>query len=299
MSSWCKLHGEEFKGKQEQQHKFDPMGIPGVFAGYSLGPGLHWSRKYRVWALCDWTKQSLAYDAEKPIAKLRTPHYTERVELKEPLEFPCKADYETINVTIEGLKVKDRLDGNSEMLPPPPPDDDDDDEDGDGGDDGGLPSSKVPHDKPERELSLDEIDAAMFPKESSVRMGPPGIDKPAHPDLEIPEGGPEHYSVGLAGDGVVYLNDDGEWVKLNSRGHPYRFDERGFRRISGTPRPSKYTPKGWQKMCPDVRKGIAKAEEKKTEAELERKKSEAKIKESEDRMKKREEKKKSKSDKKS
>ena len=66
VSSWCKLHGKEFKGKmipfgalvyfkpsdaraREQQHKFDPMGIPGVFAGYSLGPGLHWSRKYRVW----------------------------------------------------------------------------------------------------------------------------------------------------------------------------------------------------------------------------------------------------------
>ena len=94
------------------------MGIPGVFAGYSLGPGLHWSRKYRVWALCDWTKQNLAYDAEKPIAKLRTPHYTEKVELKEPLEFPCKAEYERINVvnvTIEGLKVKDRLDGNSAL----------------------------------------------------------------------------------------------------------------------------------------------------------------------------------------
>ena len=130
-------------------------------------------------------------------------------------------------------------------------------------------------------------------------MGPPGIDKPDHPDLEIPEGGPEHYSVGEAGDGVVYLNDDGEWVKLNSRGHPYRIDERGFRRISGTPRPSRYTPKEWQKMSPDVRKGIAKAEEKKTEAELERKKSEAKIKESEDRVKEREEKKKAKVDKKS
>ena len=117
VSSWCKLHGEEFKGKmipfgalvyfkpsgsreREQQHKFDPMGIPGVFAGYSIGPGLHWSRKYRVWALCDWSKQNLAYDAEKPIAKLRTPHYTERVELKEPLEFPCKLEYERINVSI-------------------------------------------------------------------------------------------------------------------------------------------------------------------------------------------------------
>eukprot|EP00435_Cladocopium_sp_Y103_P004064 s3396_g1.t1 len=91
--------------------------------------------------------------------------------------------------------------------------------------------------------------------------------------------------MGTAGDGIVYLNDDGEWVKINSRGHPYRIDERGFRRISGTPRPSRYTPTEWQKMAPDVRKGIAKAEEKKTEAELERKKSEARIKESEDRKK--------------
>ena len=123
-------------------------------------------------------------------------------------------------------------------------------------------------------------------------MGPPGIDKPAHPDLHVPKGGPEHYSIGKAGDGVVYLNDDGEWVKLNARGHPYRIDERGFRRISTTPRPSKYTPDEWRKMSPTVRKGIAKAEEKKVEAEEEKKKSEAKIKESEERAKRKEEKKK-------
>ena len=308
VSSWCKLHGEEFKGKmipfgalvyfkpsdaraREQQHKFDPMGIPGVFAGYSLGPGLYWSRKYRVWALCDWTKQNLAYDAGKPIAKLRTPHYTEKVELKEPLEFPFKAEYERINVTIEGLKVKDRLDGNSEMLPPPPPDDDDDDDD-DGGDGGGQPSSKVPPDKSEGELEAERL-LGRF--DSPARMGPPGIDKPAHPDLAIPEGGPEHYSVGKAGDGIVYLNDDGEWVKLNSRGHPYRIDERGRRRISSTTRPSKYSPEEWRKMSPDVRKGIAKAEEKKVEAEVEKKKSDALIKAREEKKKKKEEKKSSKS----
>ena len=94
----------------------------------------------------------MAYDAEKPVAKLRTPHYTERVELKEPLEFPCKSEYERINVSIEGLKVKDRLEGNPEMLPPPPPDDGDDDEDGgddDGHGGGGVPSSKVPQEKTE------------------------------------------------------------------------------------------------------------------------------------------------------
>ena len=301
VSSWCKLHGEEFKGKmipfgalvyfkpsdaraREQQHKFDPMGIPGVFAGYSLGPGLHWSRKYRVWALCDWTKQNLAYDAEKPIAKLRTPHYTEKVELKEPLEFPCKAEYERINVTIEGLKVKDRLDGNSEMLPPPPPDDDDDDDDDDGGgDDGGQPSSKALPEKSEGEREAERL-LGRF--DSPARMGPPGIDKPAHPDLDIPEGGPEHYSVGKAGDGIVYLNDDGEWVKLNARGHPYRIDERGRRRISSTTRPSKYSPEEWRKISPDVRKSIAKAEEKKAEAEVEKKKSDALIKAREEKKKK-------------
>ena len=307
VSSWCKLHGEEFKGKmipfgalvyfkpsdaraREQQHKFDPMGIPGVFAGYSLGPGLHWSRKYRVWALCDWTKQNLAYDAEKPIAKLRTPHYTEKVELKEPLGLPCKAEYERINVTIEGLKVKDRLDGNSEMLPPPP-DDDDDDDDG-GGDDGGQPSSKALPEKSEGEREAERL-LGRF--DSPARMGPPGIDKPAHPDLDIPEGGPEHYSVGKAGDGIVYLNDDGEWVKLNARGHPYRIDERGRRRISSTTRPSKYSPEEWRKISPDVRKSIAKAEEKKAEAEVEKKKSDALIKVREEKKKKKEDKKSSKS----
>ena len=307
VSSWCKLHGEEFKGKmipfgafvyfkpsdaraREQQHKFDPMGIPGVFAGYSLGPGLHWSRKYRVWALCDWTKQNLAYDAEKPIAKLRTPHYTEKVELKEPLEFPCKAKYERINVTIEGLKVKDRLDGNSEMLPPPP-DDDDDDDDG-GGDDGGQPSSKALPEKSEGEREAERL-LGRF--DSPTRMGPPGIDKPAHPDLDIPEGGPEHYSEGKAGDGIVYLNDDGEWVKLNARGHPYRVDERGRRRISSTTRPSKYSPEEWRKISPDVRKSIARAEEKKMEAEVEKKKSDALIKAREEKKKKKEDKKSSKS----
>ena len=205
--------------------------------------------------------------------------------MKEPLEFPCKAEYERINVTIEGLKVKDRLDGNSELLPPPPPDDDDDEND-DGGDGGGQPSSKVPLGKSEGELEAERLLG-----EIPMRMGPPGIDKPAHPDLDIPEGGPEHYPIGKAGDGIVYLNDDGEWVKLNSRGHPYRIDERGHRRISSTTRPSKYTPEEWRKMSPDVRKGIAKAEEKKTEAELEKKKSEALIKAREEKKKKKEERK--------
>ena len=173
------------------------------------------------------------------------------------------------------------------LLPPPPPDDDDNDDD-DGEDGGGKPSSKVPLDKSEGELEAERL-LGRF--DSPARMGPPGIDKPTHPDLAIPEGGPEHYSIGKAGDGVVYLNDDGEWVKLNSRGHPYRIDERGRRRIPTTTRPSKYSPE-WRKMSHDVRKSIAKAEEKKVEAEVEKKKSDALIKAKEEKKKKKKEEKK-------
>ena len=110
----------------EKKHKFDPMSIPGMFAGYDLAPGLHWSRKYRVWALADWARQNLSYDTSAPIPKLKTPHYTERVELKEPLEIPCKAHYKNVNVTIEGLTEKDRLDGSPDYLPLPQKEDGDD-----------------------------------------------------------------------------------------------------------------------------------------------------------------------------
>ena len=76
---------------------------------------------------------------------------------------------------------------------------------------------------------------------------------------------------------------------------PYRIDERGRRRISSTTRPSKYSPEEWRKISPDVRKSIAKAEEKKAEAEVEKKKSDALIKAREEKKKKKEEKKSSKS----
>ena len=171
-------------------------------------------------------------------------------ELKEPLEFPCKGDYEKINATIEGLKVKDRLDGNPEHLPPPPHDDedDDDDQDDDDQDGGDLPSSKALRDpgEPDHEKSVDEM--AQEVEEFCMSRGPPGIDKPPDPSLKIPPGGPEHWSKGSPGDGVVYLNDNGECIKISKGGYPFLVDERGYRRVTGTTRPSKYTPKKWQKL---------------------------------------------------
>ena len=255
VSSWCKLQGEEFKGSMlpfgalvyfkpsgarnvEQKHKFDPMGIPGVFAGYDLAPGLHWSRKYRVWALADWAKQNLSYDTSSPIPMLKTPPDTERAELKEPLEFPCKANYERINVTIDGLKEKERLDGSPDYLPLPEPEDRDDGEDGgddQGGDDGDGPrggggkevdpSILGEIERVEREGAEDVARRAELPP-------PPGLeggqDEPAKKDRVYVEV-LEHYSEGKSGDGKVYLNDDVEKVKIDKGGRNYRVDDRGFR----------------------------------------------------------------------
>ena len=188
VSAWCKLHGKEFEGKMipfgaliifkpsgtidriDQNHKFDPDRIPGVFAGYDLGPGLKWSGKYRAWALSDWIKQSLAYDASRPIGKLRVPHYTERVELKEPLEFPCKANYEKINVTIEGLKIKDQLSGDPIHEPIDDQNDNDDDDDGDD-----RPGRDAPARIEEKEREDGKVEDSVT--QSGQLPEPPGLER--------------------------------------------------------------------------------------------------------------------------
>ena len=118
LSSWCKLHGFDFAGKlipygarvnykppktrdAGQLHKFGPDSIPGVFAGYHIGPGMHWSRQYKVWPLSEFVHQNLGDDASKPEHRLLKPHLTEKVEMVIPLTFPCKKEYERINTTLE------------------------------------------------------------------------------------------------------------------------------------------------------------------------------------------------------
>ena len=121
LSAWCKLHGSDFAGKlipygarvnykppktreAGQLHKFGPDSIPGVFAGYHIGPGMHWSRQYKVWPLSEFVHQNLGDDASKPEHRLLKPHLTEKVEMVTPLTFPCKQEYERVNTTLEGMK---------------------------------------------------------------------------------------------------------------------------------------------------------------------------------------------------
>ena len=47
-------------------HKFDPKGIAGIFAGYVVTTGRSWSRKYRVWDMKELANVNLSMDAASP-----------------------------------------------------------------------------------------------------------------------------------------------------------------------------------------------------------------------------------------
>ena len=188
LSAWCKLHGSDFAGKlipygarvnykppktreAGQLHKFGPDSIPGVFAGYHIGPGMHWSRQYKVWPLSEFVHQNLGDDASKPEHRLLKPHLTEKVEMVTPLTFPLKQEYERINTTLEGMKERELLDGDPSKEPHDDEGDGDDDDELDDGDDDGGPgpsggkASKKSREKPEEavedkdleEMTLEEL----------------------------------------------------------------------------------------------------------------------------------------------
>ena len=149
------MTGEDFKGKaipfgakvffkptttrkdMTYTGKFDPKGIPGIFAGYVITAGQQWSRKYRVWDMAEFANVNLSMNASVP-RRLAQPFTTEVVVLPEKLEFPLKNEYERMNATLEGLKdnaelkCKEINDLDPEGLPPDGGqggDDDDDDDD--------------------------------------------------------------------------------------------------------------------------------------------------------------------------
>ncbi|CAE7949193.1 unnamed protein product [Symbiodinium sp. KB8] len=126
-SAWKRMTGEDFKGKaipfgakvffkttdtREKTYagKFDPKGIPGIFAGYVITTGQQWSRKYKVWDMAEFAGVNLSMDAAVP-RKLAQPYLTEVVVLPTDLVFPLKDEYERMNSTLEGLNDNRRLHG--------------------------------------------------------------------------------------------------------------------------------------------------------------------------------------------
>ena len=109
--------------------------------------------------------------------------------------------------------------------------------------------------------------------------GPPSVVRDEH----VLAGGPsmDHMSKGTAGDGIIYLNDIGETVKLDVKGHPSKVGSDGRRFFRSSPRPrSQYTPEEWRALTIPDR--IVAEKKEALEKEIERKKKEGKDKKKKD-----------------
>ena len=164
---------------------------------------------------------------------------------------------------------KELLDGDSSKRPRDDDNEEDeqdgDDDELDDGDDGGPgPSggkaSKKPLEAPEG--IFDDKD----PEEMTLQ--------------ELIDAQPDHWKSGKAGDGKIYLNDDGEKVKLNVKGNPYKIGEDGRRLFKTSLRPKgTYSPEEWRKLSQSDRNVILKAEKKKLEKKEADEKNKRKIEE--------------------
>ena len=91
--------------------------------------------------------------------------------------------------------------------------------------------------------------------------GDDGGKKKKQKSMRVDEAKPEllHYSEGIASDGIVYVNDIGDEVKLDSRGRPYRVGSDG-RKLMPSKRPARYiTPEEWKAMSMREREISARA----------------------------------------
>ena len=121
MPRWCKAFGNEFTGQRLPfgcrvihrpsptrdltSGKWDPVTSAGVFAGYKLRPGSHWSEEYLVWDLTDFVEFDLSDVCSTLTHQLRNPHVTGRVSLyKDTLSFPLRDAYDEARATLHGVR---------------------------------------------------------------------------------------------------------------------------------------------------------------------------------------------------
>ena len=148
-SSWMRMCGDRFGGKaipfgakvffkptETREPTYGGKFDPGIFAGYVIGSGHTWSRKYRVWDLADFGSANLGMNAKVP-GFLRKPYITEVVVLPEIIEFPLKKEYERMNSSLEGIKEVYELEGKGSKGPKMIPEEERDILDGMTDDEGG------------------------------------------------------------------------------------------------------------------------------------------------------------------
>ena len=234
-------------GKRE---KFEPRGETGIFAGYVLSTGMHWANKYRAWALTAFAGAELNIKKAKVPPRLRMPHQTERMILKSPLTFPIQQKYKVANETLEGIEMSIDaigLDARDRLI---------EDEDYE-------PELLQSDEKRLLDDEVDQIAGLLLDDGPEVIVGDRGDhagDEDVRPssskgkgdgyskgDEKVAKSDLPHVSVGLPGDGITYVNDDGKEVKIDKAGRPYPVGKDGFR-LMKTSRPPEFTPEEWKMM---------------------------------------------------
>ena len=128
--AWFLTHGEHFTGERlpfgclvrylpnrtksqrkkdgrmtfkDKQAKWDARSRAGVFVGYDMKPGYHWSQRYLVWDLDSFQGADLFATTERCLKSASVPHKTRRLRLPPgEIQFPLKDAYVKANDTLEG-----------------------------------------------------------------------------------------------------------------------------------------------------------------------------------------------------
>ena len=186
--------------------------------------------------------------------------------MQQPLTFPLKEMHEYMNVSLEGLREKERLDGEPIYLDDI---DDDDDDDSKPDDDekpdqdqqklGGEGGSKLQElidriNQPDYDKYRDAVDDDDYaPSELDELPDHSAVDEDARAVDQEPSSSHagkkyESYEKGKPGDGIIYEDMWGDPCKIDSKGRTYKVGEDGRRWLKPSLRPKEISPEDWQRL---------------------------------------------------
>ncbi len=241
----------ETRGARYSSLKYSPKASWGVFAGYKLVAGYKWRGEYLVWDLSTFKNATLLVTSTKhDQAHVSTPHATKVVVLPQgDLRFPLKADYDRVNTSLFDQSVVNSEDNAISMAHPFV---------GPGKGLSVLPE-ELPVIGPEHDhletLDHGDDDAEIeTPEELALR-------KQENENIAFNRDTFPHVRTGRAQDGVVYVNDSGQSVRLDKNGRQFKCDLDGVRNTRQSARPEGMEPEVWNVLRVH-RQGLAKKEEK-------------------------------------
>ena len=245
-SAWEKLHKEAFKGKMipfGAKVNFKPSEArkaesPSKFSPRSI-PGVF--AGYEISSAMKWSRKMLVWSMAT-MSTINLPFDLEKVPLRaiDPHVTEVVVMVEPIEFPLKDLYEK--TNGTIEGLRDRDNDEieDEEEDEGDEGDD------------------HDDGDDGKGSKPSVKER-----DKKDEPKLL-------HYSEGIASDGIIYINDIGDEVKLDSKGRPYRVGNDGRKLMPPKRLVGYVTPEEWAKMSAKEKEASTKAADEIAREEVEK-----------------------------